>query len=71
MSDRTSLEARWFNAGSDARLSGIPLRYCPFEESSMASAWRHGWKDVDKYWGTLSQGYPVRPLPVVENTHAS
>lgn len=69
------LNAQWiddyaaaFNAGCDARLAGLPDTANP--HSSVVAGythfkWRQGWLDVDKHWGLLTRGRPVRPLPEV------
>jgi hypothetical protein len=56
-----------FNAGSDARLAGLPLTLNPYYwQSHMAAAWREGWHDVNGNWGH-DAGDAVRPLPRVSN----
>lgn len=59
--------AEFFNAGSDARLAGVPLADNPYppQGDSRYSYWRMGWIDVEKHWGEWAR-WPVVKLPPVE-----
>jgi ribosome modulation factor len=47
----TLRRARAFGKGCDARLAGLPLAACPYpEQDYLATAWRAGWLDVDRFW---------------------
>ena len=56
--------ARAFNAGSDARLAGLPPTACPPAETHWRNWWHRGWDDVDRKWGTWAKT-PVKRLPPV------
>lgn len=50
-----------FNAGSDARLSGLPLGANPYQEGDgLYRFWRRGWRHVDLFWGVDGRGVARR-----------
>lgn len=54
--------SRVFNEGCDARLSGVPLRECPYS-NGWERYWRDGWHDVDCCYGMFVRGrWLVKPL---------
>lgn len=58
--------ARAFNAGSDARIAGLPVRACPFIGAGHeATYWRAGYDDVSDHWGHWAR-WPVKRLPRVD-----
>lgn len=46
--------AQIFGEGCDSRLCGLPLWENPYREGINCreyTAWRRGWKDVNRHWG--------------------
>lgn len=59
-------EAEAFGRGSDDRLAGLPLSDCPYEDKKGKSAWRLGWRDVDRNWAKDRRFFwPPSPLTPV------
>ncbi len=66
------IAARYFGAGSDARLRGDPLSLCDAPDFILQRQWRRGWHHVDAHWGADCV-FPVAELPPVKingNGHA-
>ncbi len=54
-----------FGAGSDARIEGLPLTFCPYAVGSLRRFWREGWLDVQNNYGADSPPGKRTYLPPV------
>jgi hypothetical protein len=62
---------RAFNAGSDARIRGLPVTANPFTATGghgLHEQWRFGWAHVDREWGRDAK-WPVPQLMPVEEAY--
>jgi hypothetical protein len=67
---QTSEVSAAFNAGSDARLAGLPLTANPHPEADLLAHdyWAAGWRHVERFWGCdASRRQAVVPLPPVRD----
>lgn len=67
------LLAKAFNAGSDARLAGLPLTANPHEpvpgKQCEHHSWMQGWQDVHRHYSKLvASRWKFRKLPSVKVT---
>ncbi len=53
-----------FNAGSDARIAGVPLVANPYENATEREFWSRGWRQVASQWA-IDAKWPTITLPVM------